>query len=174
MITIISGTNRENANSLKIAKQYQNILQAKGQEADIIDLKKLPEDFLTNSFYENKEANKAFNPFMDQMKASQKFIFIVPEYNGSFPGILKLFIDALEFPETLKNKKCALVGLSAGVQGSVLAMSHLTDIFNYLAMHVLAQKIKLMGINDRMSKDGVTDEIGIQLLEEQAEAFISF
>ncbi|MDE0471299.1 MAG: NAD(P)H-dependent oxidoreductase [Ekhidna sp.] len=174
MITIISGTNRENANSLKIARQYQNILQAKGQEASIIDLKKLPEDFLTNSFYENKEANEAFQPLMNQMKASQKFIFIVPEYNGSFPGILKLFIDALEFPETLKNKKCALVGLSAGVQGSVLAMSHLTDIFNYLAMHVLAQKIKLMGINDRMSEDGVTDEIGIQLLEEQAAAFINF
>ena len=105
---------------------------------------------------------------MNQMKAAQKFIFIVPEYNGSFPGILKLFIDALEFPETLKNKKCALVGLSAGVQGSVLAMSHLTDIFNYLTMHVLAQKIKLMGISNRMSDDGITDEMGIQLLEEQA------
>ncbi|MDE0472160.1 MAG: NAD(P)H-dependent oxidoreductase [Ekhidna sp.] len=119
-------------------------------------------------YCEKKEANKAFQPLMNQMKAAQKFIFIVPEYNGSFPGILKLFIDALEFPETLKNKKCALVGLSAGVQGSVLAMSHLTDIFNYLTMHVLAQKIKLMGISNRMSDDGITDEMGIQLLEEQA------
>jgi len=174
MITIISGTNRKNANSFKVARQYRDILQMKGQEADIIDLEKLPEDFLAASFYENKGANKAFKQLMDQMKACHKFVFIVPEYNGSFPGVLKLFIDALEFPGTLKNKKCALVGLSSGVQGSALAMSHLTDIFNYLGMHVLAQKPKLMGINDRMSEDRIADQLGIQLLENQAEALINF
>ena len=174
MITIISGTNRKSANSFKIARQYQDILKTKGQESSIIDLEKLPEDFLTTAFYENKGANEAFKPLMDQMKACQKFVFIVPEYNGSFPGILKLFIDALEFPGTLRNKKCALVGLSSGVQGSALAMSHLTDIFNYLGMHVLAQKPKLMGINDRMAEDKVKDDLGLQLLNEQADALMNF
>lgn len=174
MITIISGTNRKNSNSYKIAKQYQEILKEKGEDAEIIDLEKLPEDFLQTTLYENKGANKSFQPFMDKMKACQKFVFIVAEYNGSFPGILKLFIDALEFPGTLKNKKCALVGLSSGVQGSTLAMSHLTDIFNYLGMHVLAQKPKLMGIHDRMEDGKIIDKLGIQLLEEQAEALINF
>ena len=129
MITIISGTNRKNANSYKIAVQYQEILKSKGFKSNIIDLEDLPQDFLTTAFYENMGKNAGFRPMMDLMKQSEKFVFIVPEYNGSFPGILKMFIDALEFPATLKNKKCALVGLSSGVQGSALAMSHLTDIF---------------------------------------------
>jgi len=174
MITIISSTNRKNSNSYKISKQYQEILEEKGEDAEIVDLEKLPEDFLQTALYENKGGNNSFQPFMDKMKKSQKFVFIVPEYNGSFPGILKLFIDALEFPATLKNKKCALVGLSSGVQGSALAMSHLTDIFNYLGMNVLAQKPKLMSINDRMEDGRVIDKLGIQLLKEQAEALINF
>ena len=43
----------------------------------------------------------------------------------------------------VQDKKAALVGISSGVQGAGLALSHLTDIFNYCGMHVLAQKPKL-------------------------------
>lgn len=174
MITIISGTNRKNSNSYKIARQYQGILKKKGVNSEIIDLEKLPDNFLGTALYENSGSNESFRPIMDQMKSCEKFVFIVAEYNGSFPGILKLFIDALEFPGTLKDKKCAMVGLSSGVQGSALAMSHLTDIVNYLGMHVLAQKPKLMSIHDRMEDGKVIDKLGIQLLEEQAEALIKF
>ena len=174
MITIVSGTNRKKANSYKIAVQYKEILKALGEEANILDLENLPPDFLTTAFYENTGKNERFQPMMKAMKDSDKFVFIVPEYNGSFPGILKLFLDALEFPSTLTHKKCAMVGLSSGVQGSALAMSHLTDIFNYLGMHVLAQKPKLMSIHERMENDEVTDELGVQLLKEQAEALIKF
>lgn len=174
MITIVSGTNRKRANSFKIAVQYKEILKGLGADANILDLEDLPADFLTTAFYENTGKNESFRPMMDQMKQSEKFVFIVPEYNGSFPGILKLFLDALEFPSPLANKKCAMVGLSSGVQGSALAMSHLTDIFNYLGMHVLAQKPKLMGINDRMKNGEVNDELGVQLLKEQAKALMKF
>ncbi len=174
MIVIISGTNRKNSNSYKVSLQYQQILKAKEQESTVVDLEKLPENFLTTAFYEKIGQNKSFTPTMVLMKEAKKFVFIVPEYNGSFPGVLKLFIDALEFPETLTGKKCALVGLSSGVQGSTLAMSHLTDIFNYLGMHVLAQKPKLMSINDRMENGEVKDDLGNQLLNEQADALIRF
>jgi len=174
MITIISSTNRKKANSYKIAVQYQELLRELGAKSQVLDLEKLPTDFMTTAFYENNGKNESFRPMMDLMKSSEKYVFIVPEYNGSFPGVLKLFLDALEFPATLKNKKCALVGLSAGVQGSALAMSHLTDIFNYLGMHVLAQKPKLTGIQDRMEDGHVADKIGLHLLKEQAEALINF
>lgn len=174
MITIISGTNRKNANTFKIAKAYQQILNEKGASSDIIDLEKLPSDFLETALYENKGMNQDFLPFMEKMKACSKFVFIIPEYNGSFPGILKVFIDALDFPDTFKGKKSALVGLSAGIQGSALAMSHLTDIFNYLGMHVLAQKPKLMNIDKRMEGDKIVDPLTIELLEAQAEALIQF
>ena len=92
------------------------------------------------------------------------------EYNGSFPGVLKTFIDGLAFPDTFEPKKCALVGLLSGVQGGGLALSHLTDIFNYCGMYVLALKPKLAQISQNidMEKEIVTNELYRDLLETQA------
>ncbi len=174
MITIISGTNRKNSISRQIASQYQEILNELGVDSTIIDLEKLPRDFISSALYENQGTNPDFNPISHQMKESKKFVFITPEYNGSFPGILKTFIDALDFPGTLKGKKCAIVGLSSGIQGGVMAMSHLTDIFNYLGMHVLALKPKLVKINQKMENGKVIDESDLRRLKGQAEEFIQF
>ncbi|WP_425390820.1 NADPH-dependent FMN reductase [Ekhidna sp.] len=174
MITIISGTNRKNSVSKQVALQYQDILNDHGVESTIVDLEKLPADFISSALYENQGTNVDFNPIREHMKEAQKYVFIVPEYNGSFPGILKTFLDALEFPGTLKGKKCAMVGLSSGVQGGVMAMSHLTDIFNYLGMHVLALKPKLIRINGKMENGKVTDEADLRRLVGQAKAIIEF
>ena len=77
---------------------------------------------------------------MEKIQSCDKFVFVVPEYNGSFPGVFKAFVDGLKYPASFKDKKCALVGISSGTQGGALALSHLTDIFNYLGMNVLALK----------------------------------
>jgi chromate reductase, NAD(P)H dehydrogenase (quinone) len=174
MITIISGTNRPDSNSIAIAKYYEALLKKKGVECHIMDLSQLPVDFPFSALYENAGKNTAFNIFKDIINTSEKFVFIVPEYNGSFPGILKTFIDGLDFPKSFRNKKCALVGISTGVMGGSLALSHLTDIFNYLGMHVLASKPRLPRIQNLLRDGEIKDKIISELLELQADAFIEF
>lgn len=176
MITIISGTNRSNAVSLKLSRIYQKFLNNLDAPSQIIDLSELPPDFAFSALYEQSGRNKLFNVFRQQMKDSDKFVYIVPEYNGSFPGILKTFIDGLEFPVSFQNKKCALVGLSAGVQGAGLALSHLTDIFNYCGMHVLALKPKLAQIEENMDveKEEITNPLYKELIEMQARQLVAF
>jgi chromate reductase len=174
MITIIAGTNRKNSVSSKLASLYQSLLAKRQVEASIIDLAALPADFTVTALYENSGKNDDFNPFREQMKQSEKFVFIIPEYNGSFPGVLKAFIDGLEYPSSFKNKKCALIGISSGVQGGGLALSHMTDIFNYLGMNVLALKPKLARIEANFNGEEITDKLYNQLLEEQVELLINF
>ena len=89
MITVISSTNRKNSITKMVALQYQEFLQELGEETYFIDLEELPADFISTALYENQGSNEAFNPVRDHMKEAQKYVFIVPEYNGSFPGILK-------------------------------------------------------------------------------------
>ena len=176
MITIISGTNRSNALSLKLSRIYQKFLNNLDAPSQIIDLSELPPDFAFSALYEQSGRNKLFNVFRQQMKDSDKFVYIVPEYNGSFPGILKTFIDGLEFPVSFQNKKCALVGLSAGEQGAGLALRHLTDIFNYCGMHVLALKPKLAQIEENMDveKEEITNPLYKELIEMQARQLVAF
>ncbi|NMM50088.1 NAD(P)H-dependent oxidoreductase [Flammeovirgaceae bacterium KN852] len=174
MYTIISGTNRKDAVSPKLALYYQSCLKDRGIEASIISLNKLPEDFVFSALYENAGKHKVFNEFREQMLRSTKYIFIVPEYNGSFPGVLKAFIDGMEYPNTFAKKKSALVGLSSGVQGAGLALSHLTDILNYCGTNVLAQKPKLSFIHKNFDGEEILNDLYKQLIDEQVDAFLEF
>jgi len=174
MIKIIVGTNRKDSVSKKIALQYQDILSSLDQASEIIDLQDLPDDFLFSALYEYNGKNEAYNAIHNKVKDGKKYVFIVPEYNGSFPGILKAFIDGMNYPNSFRNKKCALVGLSSGVGGGGLALSHLTDIFHYLGMHVLANKPKLAKIEENMSDHLLTNRFYIDLLHSQAVMLIEF
>lgn len=174
MITIVVGTNRKNSVSREVANYYQSILASKSADSQIVDLVDLPNDFIQTALYENNGNNAAFNLLREKVQSSDKLVFIVPEYNGSFPGILKAFIDGLKYPEGVRDKKAALVGISSGAQGAVFAMSHLTDIFNYLGMHVLAIKPKLAGIEGNFVEGKITNSLYNQILNEQAEKLIAF
>lgn len=173
-ITIVCGTNRIKSVSRKVSDIYASLLEEQGVEVDIIDLFELPAAFTRNALYENAGKDDEFNTFADKMWESERFIFVVPEYNGSFPGVLKAFIDGLRYPGTFKSKKCALVGLSAGNQGGGLAVSHLTDIFNYLGMHVLAEKPKLARIDSKLKEGTIDDKLYVELIEQQIESFLRF
>jgi NAD(P)H-dependent FMN reductase len=174
MITIVVGTNRKASVSRKVANYYQSLLHEKGTPSQIVDLVNLPDNFTESSLYENNGKNVEFNIMRNQVQSSDKLIFIVPEYNGSFPGVLKSFIDGLKYPEGLRDKKAALVGISSGVQGGVFAMSHLTDIFNYLGMHVFALKPKLAAIEKNAIDGKITNDLYNQLINTQLDKFIIF
>jgi len=174
MVKIIVGTNRKNSVSKVIAHTYQSILKERGVESEILELEDLPIDFIGTAMYENNGKNEAYNSFHDKIAEGKKFIFIVPEYNGSFPGILKSFIDGMTYPNSFRNKKCALVGISSGVGGGGIALSHLTDIFHYLGMHVLALKPKLAKIEQNMSDNLLTNRLYVDLLQTQADQLLEF
>ena len=174
MIVIITGTNRKNSKTLVISNIYREILSKLGEESTILDLANVPSDFIVSALYENSGKNSDFNKYRQVIERSSKFVFIVPEYNGSFPGVLKAFIDGLKYPDSFTNKKCALVGISSGVQGGGLAVSHLTDIFNYCGMHVLALKPKLARIEANTSDNHITNDLYLELLETQARQLIDF
>ncbi|MES2732639.1 MAG: NAD(P)H-dependent oxidoreductase [Bacteroidota bacterium] len=174
MITIVVGTNRKNSLSKTIAHYYQDILIRHHVESKILDLNGLPSDFTATALYENFGKNEIFNQFRHQMELAEKFVFIVPEYNGSFPGVLKAFLDGMKYPDGLSGKKAALVGLSAGVQGGALALSHLNDIFSYLGVNVLAMRVKLAQIKSYMKDSKIDNLLYNELLDIQARQLIEF
>lgn len=173
-ILVVSGTNNKNSLTAQVADYYANVLRSKGCSSPVLKLTSLPADFTVTALYENQGKDDAFNRLRERMEIAQKYVFIIPEYNGSFPGIFKTFIDGLPFPSTFKEKKCAMVGVSKGPQGGVLAMSHLTDIFHYLRMHVYPLKPRLSGVHDSKLATVLANTQYVQLLEEQAEGIIGY
>ncbi len=173
-VTIIISTNRKASLSEKVAMYYGNICQQKKYTVEYLSLQHLPHDFAFSALYEHRGKNTAFNIYSDAIKKAEQFIFIIPEYNGSFPGILKTFIDGLSFPDTFQNKKAALVGISKGAQGATLALSHFTDILHYLGMNVLPQKIRLPNLKENDIKSITDNPSYVALVKMQMEQFLTY
>ncbi|GHB51630.1 NADPH-dependent FMN reductase [Persicitalea jodogahamensis] len=174
MITIVAGTNRPLSKTIEVAHFYRNLLLRHHTTSQILDLADLPDDFVFSALYNNTGQNDSFNALHDVMADSDKFVFIVPEYNNSFPGVLKAFIDGMSYPSVLTNRKCALVGISDGVQGNALGLSHLTDVLNYLGMNVLAQKVRIPFMQKNFIEGEIKDAFIAQLIDDQAKLLLRF
>ena len=160
--------------SRKIAEYYQDILTHLGASSIILDLINLPHDFTVSALYENTGKNEDFNNLKSLLENTDKFVFVVPEYNGSYPGVLKAFIDGLPYPNSFANKKAALVGLSSNMQGAAIALSHLNDVFSYLGMNTLAMRVKLAQIKSHYSDKVISNALYKELIEIQAGQIIHF
>ncbi|MCB2377853.1 NAD(P)H-dependent oxidoreductase [Hymenobacter sp. BT635] len=174
MITIIAATNRPASRARRVANIYASLLDELEAEYQILDLADLPADFTISALYGNLGKHEGFNKLVRLAEGGDKLVFIVPEYNCSIPGVLKAFIDGLPYPGGIRGKKAALVGLSAGTQGGILALTHLTDILMYLGTTVLPGRVRLPSLDQYLLSNGELDNsLYLQLLKEQATALIA-
>lgn len=173
MITIISSTNRPGSSTLKLAQYYQTKFLEKGIEAALLSLADLPPNLIKTDLYGQRSAE--FEPIQDIITKTEKFLFVIPEYNGSFPGVLKVFIDACSFPESFYEKKAALVGVSSGKYGNIRGVDHFTGICNYIHLHVLPLKIHIPSIHKELDENGnLFKEDTLRFTNEQIDKFIKF
>ncbi|GGI27517.1 NADPH-dependent FMN reductase [Pedobacter mendelii] len=173
MITIIAGTNRPNSNTLKVAKYYKQQLELKGMQANLLSLEHLPVDVLNSDMFGKR--TEAFQKIQDLVSATEKFLFIMPEYNGSYPGVLKVLIDACNFPESFYDKKAALVGISSGKYGNIRGVDHFTGVCHYVHLNVLPLRLHIPNIKSELDLDGnLIKEDTIKFTNEQIDKFIHF
>jgi len=173
MITIISSTNRPGSATLKVAKYYQERLRQMGAEAGLLSLTDLPPNLIQTDLFGKRSAE--FEPIQDIVTQTDKFLFIIPEYNGSYPGVLKVFIDACSFPESFYEKKCALTGVSSGKYGNIRGIDHFTGVCHYLNLHVMPLKLHIANIKTELDADGnLFKEDTVKFTDEQIEKFIRF
>jgi chromate reductase, NAD(P)H dehydrogenase (quinone) len=145
MITIISGTNRKDSMTLRVANIYYRIISEKAGNVHLVTLEGL------NVWERNPQLLKLEQ---DLLIPSEKFVFIMPEYNGSFPGILKLLLDNTDIKHCWWHKKAAMVGVADGRGGNLRGIEHMTNILHYLKMNVLYNKLPISRINDEIDLEG--------------------
>lgn len=166
MITIISGTNRQDSMTLRVAKLYYDTLSSKADNVKLLSL-------LGKNVFERNDELKQIEA--EYFIPAEKIVFIMPEYNGSFPGILKLMMDNSDIKKCWWYKKAMLVGVADGRGGNLRGIEHMTGILHYLRMHVLHNKMPLSRINDEISPEGEWLKPGtLKAINEQIDEFIIF
>ncbi len=165
MYTIISGTHRIGSHSEKVAAEYRRIFLEKNIDAVIFSLKNVDVLHRTPGFL--KIENEIIIP-------TEKFIFIVPEYNGTFPGVLKAMIDNTDIAKAWYYKKALLTGVSTGRAGNLRGMDHLSASLSYLKMNVHHNKLPISMIDKVMDKNSRLNEEILKVIDEQINEFIKF
>lgn len=166
MITIISATARQDSMTLRMAKIYQELFGEQGAETKLVSLEDV-------TFWERgdnlKEVeSKAFIP-------ADKFVFILPEYNGSYPGSLKSMLDNSDIKACWYGKKAMLTGLADGRAGNLRGLDHFTNVLNYLKVNVYFDKIPLSKIGTELSKDGILlKSTTLECIRQQITGFLAF
>lgn len=166
MITVIAGSNRADNNTKKVAREYNRILIEMGIPNQLLALDEVPVF----------ERNAAFAA-MEQhyLLTAEKFIFIVPEYNGSYSGILKLLIDNSDVKPAWANKKALLTGVSTGRAGNLRGLEHLTGSLLHMKMIVHPNRLPISIVNKLLdAQDHIADPATRQVMENQIQEFIRF
>lgn len=171
-IHILSATDRPNSNALKVAG-YANQFLSKKAITKIFSLKDFPLDDIAGGKYHDKpESVKKFNnEFLD----ADGYVFVIPEYNGGFPGILKLFYDYLPFPEALNKVPVCLIGEAAGAFGALRPVEQFSQLLIYRQAHIFPERMLIQRVNDSFDEDdGLTSEKMQKHWEKQLNGFPGF
>jgi len=164
--TIISGTNRRGSRSLKVALEYREILRSRGLDPTLVSLEGLDLNEKTDALTRLEQ---------EVLIPTHKFIFIMPEYNGSFPGSLKAMIDLSDYKKVWPGKKALLTGVSTGRAGNLRGMDHLTGSLNYLNVLVHPNKLPISMVDKLLDDAGrIHDEATKKAIELQVDQFIAF
>ncbi len=171
-IVVVCGTNRTGAMSRLMARHLVATYQTTGHEVDLLDLEDLPTSALAPDAY--KETPADVQPLVTRFLAADGVVFIVPEYNGSFPGVLKLFIDMLPYPEGFEARPCAFVGLAAGQFQSLRAVEHLQQVAAYRNALLYPRRVFIGDSFKKFDNGKLADPELDKRLATQAEGFIEF
>ena len=166
MYLIVSGTNRAESNTIKVAQHYQKILSYQGIRSEILSLQGL-NLMERNPFFEDIEKRL--------LVPASKFIFIAPEYNGSIPGVLKCLFDISDSRKVWPGKKALLTGVATGRAGNVRGLDHLTGILNYLGVIVHPNKLPISVVDRLINASEVIDDLAtLKAIEAQLGEFVLF
>jgi len=155
MYAVISGTNRLNSQTYKVARQYEAFLKEKGEAVVFLDLCDLPANCFSTAMYSHDDKAQGFKDIEESiLKPSTKFLFIMPEYNGSFPGVVKAMIDASDIPPCYYGKKALITGVASGRAGNLRGLEHFTGVLNHVKITVLPNRLPISNINAELSEKG--------------------
>jgi chromate reductase len=172
-ILIISGTNRPSSNTLQLARNVERHYALAGVRCELLSLTDLPAELFSPDAYTHKPA--VLVTLQEKVLQSAGLHIVLPEYNGSFPGVLKYFIDMLKFPESFDRKPVAFVGVANGQFGGVRAVEQMQMVFAYRNAHLYPDRIFVPRVQHKLDAQGnVSDPALEERFSKQVRGFAEF
>jgi len=172
-LKIISSTDRPKSKSLEVANYVKSLYKSEGIDTEVISLEDFPLADVVGGLY-GKDI-PTITKFRDSILNADALLFIIPEYNGGFPGILKILIDYLPFPGAFEKIPMAFIGVAAGAFGGLRPVEQFQMVANYRNAIQFPERVFINRVNSEFHPEtGLKNDFQQQLLEDQTKGFIRF
>ena len=172
MIQILVGTDRPQSRSGEVAEIIAPMYQANGQTTEIMNLAHLELDQLNGSHYSEDKPEKV-SAAVETLLQADGLVVICPEYNGSMPGALKLFIDHWKYPDSFEHRPVCFIGLGGRFAG-LRPVEHLQQVFGYRNAFIYPDRVFMQNVWGIVGNGKISDESVVSHLEKQAQGFCRF
>lgn len=172
LIHILSSTDRPGSNAYRVSS-YAEKLISDHADTKIFSLRDFPlQDVIGGRYGDTPESVQQFN---EEFLNADGFLFVIPEYNGGFPGILKLFYDYLPFPDALEKKPVSLIGEAMGAFGALRPVEQFEQLLKYRKAHIFPERMFIQRVHKSFDPEtGLKDETMQELFESQLRNFPAF
>jgi len=147
-IAIISGSHRQNSQSIKVAKHIEaSLLEHRlADEVYLLSLAGNPLPLWDESIWEGDQTwQSILEPISKELTESDGFVIIAPEYHGQVPAALKNFF--LMWKHELSHKPALIVGVSSADGGSypvaeLRMSSYKNNKLCYMPEHLIIRNVE--------------------------------
>jgi len=166
-LPIILGTNRKDRQSEYVADFLVGEIEVhEGINTKLIDVRDF--HFPANDYGPNLKEKAPFKSYADTIQRADGIIIVAPEYNHSYPGVLKSLLDVCY--KEYEYKAVGLVGVSMGAWGGIRVIESLLPVVKALGLSTIKLDLQFPNVQDIFDADGKIIDAGAP---ERAQKFIS-
>lgn len=151
-IALVIGTARKERLTLRVATHLAEGLAARGAQVTEVDVREHVHTAATVPPWGEGGAHEAPTKWQQIAAATERFVFVVPEYNHGYPGEFKLLLDSL-FQE-YEGKPAYLATVSAGTFAGVRLHEHLLPVLHTFQFAVSPTALHVGNVSETLTEAG--------------------
>ena len=143
MILVLAGSTRKDSIHRKLARRTVEALQAAGAGAVFADLRDYPLPLYDGDLEAEQGRPEAARALKELARRADGFVIASPEYNGSYPAVLKNALDWISRPDpgerhlaVFRGKPAGIVTASPGPHGGVRGLRQLGELLGMIGVTV--------------------------------------
>lgn len=153
-ISILSGSTRINRQSHRVALALEKAIRREGlHTAEVLDLAEYQFPMLEEVLHRHPNPPEGLADFAERVRHSDAFLFVSPEYNGSYTAALKNAVDYLKERE-FAQKAIGVVSVSTGMLGGIRAALALQQLVLGIGGFALPQMLTVGQVQQRFDERG--------------------
>ena len=160
-LLVLAGSSRLDSLHRKLARQTVEALRAAGVEATLADLRDFPMPIYDGDLEAGQGLPTAAKELKELARRHDGFAIASPEYNGSFPALLKNALDWISRPEpgerpleVFRGKVAAILSASPGPGGGQRVLRHLRELLEMMSVTVIPEQLSLARANAAFDSAG--------------------